>query len=183
MVKQSLRSELLLKLSSLSQDEILSLNFQLTNQLIKFFSFAPELSSQIGAGYLPLKSEIAPAYQELLRAVPMSIAYPVLINGEMHFGIPNGMPKGSTWLDQPYHLVLPNWFLVPGVGFDFDGARLGRGKGFYDRYLENKADVIKIGLAWSEQIKEKIPVEQHDCHMDFIITEKYCWNVNQQEMF
>lgn len=182
-MKQNLRSELLLKLSKLSNDEIQSLNFQLTNQLIKLFTYIPEIESQIGAGYLPLKAEIAPAYQELLRSVPVSLAYPVLIEGQMLFGIPNGMPKGATWLEQPYHLVNPDWFLVPGVGFDLNGARLGRGKGFYDRHLEHRPDAIKIGLAWTEQIVEKIPVEQHDCHMDFIITEKYCWNVSQQEQF
>lgn len=100
----------------------------------------------------------------------------------MLFGMPEGPPKGSTWLKEPYHLVEPQWILVPGVGFDLSGARLGRGKGFYDRYLEKRAD-CKIGLAWSEQIVEKVPTEKHDSHMDFIITEEFCWDVNQQEKF
>lgn len=136
--------------------------------------------SQIGAGYLPLKAEIAPVYQELLREVPLVLAFPVLLQGRMQFAIPQGMPRGATWLEAPYHLVQPQWLMVPGVGFDDAGARLGRGKGFYDRYLEDQ-EVIKIGLAWSEQILEKVPVESHDTFMDFIITEKFCWNVNQQK--
>lgn len=131
---------------------------------------------------MPLKAEIAPVYQELLKAVPVSLAFPVLFEGEMLFGLPNGMPKGATWLEAPYLPVDPEWYLVPGVGFDLKGARLGRGKGFYDRFFENK-DVLKIGLAWSEQIVPNIPVEQHDCHMDFIITEEFCWDVKQQEKF
>lgn len=183
MGKDSLRRDLLAKLSSLPNDDLIGLSFKLTHQISKFFSVHPELHGQIGAGYLPLKAELAPLYQELLKAIPLSISYPVLFEGEMFFGIPNGMPKGKTWLEPPYHLATPDWLLVPGVGFDLSGARLGRGKGFYDRYLEKKPEVLKIGLAWTEQIVEKIPVEEHDSHMDFIITEEYCWNVKQREKF
>ena len=131
---------------------------------------------------MPLKSEIAPMYQELMHAVPLDLAFPVLVNGQMSFGIPNGMPKGGIWLDWPYHLIGPQWLLVPGLGFDFSGARLGRGRGYYDRYLEDK-DLLTIGIAWSEQVIEKIPMEQHDCYMDFIITEEFCWDVGQQVKF
>ena len=182
MDKDSLRKILLGKLSSLSYDELQSLSFKLTNQLIKFFSTFPVLSDQIGGAYLPLKNEIAPVYQELLKVVPMGLAFPVLEEGEMSFGIPNGMPRGGTWLESPYHHTEPEWFLVPGVGFDLNGGRLGRGKGFYDRYLAEK-NVLTIGIAWTQQIVEKIPVDQHDCHMDFIITEDFCWNVGQQTKF
>lgn len=181
-MKENLRDELLTKLSALSFDEFQSLSFKLTNQLIKFLTSVPELQSQVGAAYLPLKAEIAPAYQELLRAYPCSLSFPILFEGEMLFGIPNGMPKGTTWLEAPYVPADPEWMLVPGVGFDLNGARLGRGKGFYDRYLADK-DVLTIGLAWTKQLVKKIPVEQHDCHMDFIITEEFCWDVQQQEKF
>jgi 5-formyltetrahydrofolate cyclo-ligase len=180
--KDNLRKELLDKLLLLSNDDIHSLSSSLTNQIIKLLHMYPILQGQVGAGYLPLKAEIAPVYQELFRAIPLNLAYPVLVDGEMRFGLPQGLPKGSTWLDPPYHLVEPSWLFVPGVGFDLNGARLGRGKGFYDRYLEEHM-VMTIGLAWSEQVKEKIPMESHDSHMDFIITEKFCWNVEQQKKF
>lgn len=182
MEKSNVRKQLVGKLSSLSNDQVLTLNFSLTKQLIKFLQTYPELKGQIGSAYLPLKLEVAPVYQELLHHLPLDLAFPVLIEGEMKFGIPQGMPRGGTWMDPPYVLVEPKWVLVPGLGFDFSGARLGRGKGFYDRYLENQ-QALRIGLAWTEQIVEKIPVEGHDCHMDFIITEDFCWNVDQQKRF
>lgn len=182
MDKVSLRQLLLSRLNSLPNDEIQRLSFELTNQILKFFSSVPELTGQVGGGYLPLRAEIAPVYQELLLKFPVALAFPVLIEGEMGFGIPQGMPRGNTWLDQPYHVVEPDWLFVPGVAFDLKGARLGRGKGYYDRFLEEK-DCLTVALAWSEQIVEKVPVEKHDIHMDFIITEKYCWDVNQQEKF
>lgn len=182
MSKERLRVELLGKLKSLTNNEIQGLSFFLTKQIVKFFQFHPELQSQIGAGYLPLRTEIAPVYQELLRAVPLNIAYPILDGELMGFAIPDGLPHGGIWLERPYHEVKPEWLLVPGVGFDLQGRRLGRGKGFYDRYLE-RAKVKTIALAWSGQICEQIPVESHDYHMDFIITENFCWDVKQQSKF
>ncbi len=182
MDKKSLRSDLLLKLATLSREEMMSLSFSLTHQLVKLFHSFPELSSQIGACYLPFRNEIAPVYQELLRQIPLNLSYPVLEGEEMKFAIPHGLPKGSTWLDQPYAMVEPNWVLVPGLGFDLSGARIGRGKGYYDRFLEDKA-IMKIGLAWSGQLIDKIPVESHDSYMDLIITESFCWDVSLQKRF
>lgn len=180
MNKEDIRKELLAKLASLSDDKIISLSFLLTQQLIKLFQTLPAQQSQIGAAYLPLRNELAPVYQELLRSVPLMLSFPVLREGKMDFGMTEGLPSGSPWLDTPYTVVEPKWFLVPGVGFSMMGQRLGRGKGYYDRFLETNPG-IKIGLAWSGQLKENIPVESHDCHMDFIVTENFCWDVNQQK--
>lgn len=182
MAKDQLRQDLLSKLASLTNDEIQALSFKLTHQLIKLFSSLPDLTERVGGAYLPLKGEIAPVYQELLHLCPVNLSYPVLSEGQMLFAVPNGIPKGTIWLKPPYSLIEPEWFLVPGVGFDLTGARLGRGKGYYDRYLADKS-ALKIGLAWSEQIVDRIPVEHHDAQMDYIITESFCWNVKQQEKF
>jgi 5-formyltetrahydrofolate cyclo-ligase len=59
--------------------------------------------------------------------------------------------------------------LVPGVGFDLQGRRLGRGRGFYDRLL---ADVegIKCGIAFDEQVLDKIPTGPRDIRLNFILT-------------
>ncbi len=55
----------------------------------------------------------------------------------------------------------------------FDGmSRLGRGKGYYDRYLQNK-ECFKIGIAFECQFIEGLPVEEHDALMDMVVTEKY----------
>lgn len=60
--------------------------------------------------------------------------------------------------------------IVPGLAFDKEGNRLGRGKGFFDRFLEKTGKTPKIGLAFKEQMTKKIPVERHDIPMDRIIT-------------
>jgi 5-formyltetrahydrofolate cyclo-ligase len=59
--------------------------------------------------------------------------------------------------------------LVPGMAFDLNGHRLGRGKGFYDRLL-SETKGIRCGVAFDEQIVEEIPVEPHDAVMDCIVT-------------
>jgi 5-formyltetrahydrofolate cyclo-ligase len=59
--------------------------------------------------------------------------------------------------------------LVPGLGFDARGRRLGRGKGFYDRILAQVAG-LKWGVAWDEQIVDEVPVESHDVILDCVVT-------------
>ncbi|MBI2926302.1 MAG: 5-formyltetrahydrofolate cyclo-ligase [Verrucomicrobia bacterium] len=59
--------------------------------------------------------------------------------------------------------------MVPGVGFDLSGHRLGRGKGFYDRMLVQVSG-CKCGVAFDEQVVAALPVEPHDIVLDCIVT-------------
>jgi 5-formyltetrahydrofolate cyclo-ligase len=64
--------------------------------------------------------------------------------------------------------------LVPGMAFDSRGARLGRGGGFYDRFLERtkNVDMLKIGVCWSMQVVPQVPTDPHDVHVDWICHEE-----------
>ena len=59
--------------------------------------------------------------------------------------------------------------IVPGVAFDKNKSRLGRGKGFYDKYFVNR-HIIKIGIGFDFQLIEKVPTDAYDIKMDKIIT-------------
>lgn len=61
--------------------------------------------------------------------------------------------------------------IAPGVGFDRNKARLGRGKGYYDRLLAGISAPC-IGLAYAFQILSRLPVGEYDIPMDVVITEK-----------
>lgn len=64
--------------------------------------------------------------------------------------------------------------LVPGLAFSADGKRLGRGKGFYDRYIARipaTKSVVLCGLCFSFQIADDIPEEAHDRRLDMVITD------------
>jgi len=69
--------------------------------------------------------------------------------------------------------------LVPGLAFDFKGERLGRGKGFYDRYLKD-FDGITVGVCSSERfLEEPIPVDpDFDVSVQYILTEQFLYQVN-----
>ncbi len=59
--------------------------------------------------------------------------------------------------------------VVPGVAFTQEGARLGRGKGFYDRYLSQSAlRACCVGVCFAHQLVADLPVEPHDRNMDVV---------------
>ena len=61
--------------------------------------------------------------------------------------------------------------ILPGLCFDRFGNRLGYGKGYYDRYLQNYSGV-SIGLCYQENLREQLPHEEHDYAVDMIVTEQ-----------
>jgi 5-formyltetrahydrofolate cyclo-ligase len=75
-------------------------------------------------------------------------------------------PKDNAPIQEDQDVIL-----VPCVGLDNDGNRIGYGVGFYDKYLEKK-NSIKIALAYSKQIVKTIPYSENDVKMDWIVTEK-----------
>jgi len=83
-------------------------------------------------------------------------------------------PKLSVRQDMSRH-VLPEQIdvvLVPGLAFDRWGNRLGRGRGYYDRFLRRLPDsVLSIGLALDGMIREQIPHDANDCPVKMIVTE------------
>ena len=75
-------------------------------------------------------------------------------------------PKDNAQVEEKHDVVL-----VPCVGLDNEGNRMGYGAGFYDKYLEKK-NLIKIWRSYSKQIVKTIPISDGDVKMDWIITEK-----------
>jgi 5-formyltetrahydrofolate cyclo-ligase len=59
--------------------------------------------------------------------------------------------------------------LVPGVAFDLQGRRLGRGKGYYDRLLKTLGGTT-CGVAFDEQVVDALPVESHDVRLNCVLT-------------
>ena len=74
------------------------------------------------------------------------------------------------------NLNIPNVMLVPLLVFDSNKYRLGYGKGFYDRYLNKYLkkfkNILTIGVAFSFQKHHKLPINNNDVKLDYILTEK-----------
>ena len=70
--------------------------------------------------------------------------------------------------------VIPSILLIPMVAYDKRLNRLGYGGGYYDRFLEKyeKKNILKIGLAFTFQEVKKLPTNNFDKKMDYILTEK-----------
>jgi 5-formyltetrahydrofolate cyclo-ligase len=62
-------------------------------------------------------------------------------------------------------------FVIPGVGFDERGARLGRGAGCYDRALPRFSGALRVGLAYEFQVVPSLPEAPWDVRMDIVVTD------------
>lgn len=59
--------------------------------------------------------------------------------------------------------------VIPGMAFDADGHRLGRGRGYYDRFLSSVPYIYKIGVCFDFQKVEAVPVEATDVSVDVVV--------------
>lgn len=102
------------------------------------------------------------------------IAYPRVVGDAMLFYTASEFALGSlgTWEPTGENLAPPaDLILVPGIAFDASGHRLGRGKGFYDRWLAERGAAQAIGLGYHCQLVPTVPREPHDIRLDAVITE------------
>lgn len=60
--------------------------------------------------------------------------------------------------------------VIPGMAFDREGHRLGRGKGYYDRLLSRIPYLYKIGVCFPWQLIDSVPTDEHDITMDCVIS-------------
>jgi len=72
--------------------------------------------------------------------------------------------------NQEYRHKFIDLVVVPGVAFDSEGNRVGRGKGYYDHFLKKHPESLKVGIGYSRQLVEYIPTQDHDVKMDKVIT-------------
>ncbi len=133
--------------------------------------------------FSPLPSE--PDLEGLWRRNASRFCYPRVLGKTLEFVDVSRLEDLST---SPWHpgirestdiaalVVAPgeiDVILVPGLAFTRDGARLGRGGGYYDRYLATMpASTLKIGVCFAVQIVASLPTEPHDQRVDTVATEE-----------
>jgi 5-formyltetrahydrofolate cyclo-ligase len=91
-------------------------------------------------------------------------AHPFEGNDKMHRG-KFGIPEPTT----PAYEGAIDLIIVPAVAFDKRGYRLGRGGGFYDRFIKKQPHATLIGVGYDFQLLEEVPVLKHDQKMHRII--------------
>jgi 5-formyltetrahydrofolate cyclo-ligase len=176
--KQALRAELRLR-----REELAARNPDADEQVAARFPikllerFGPVIGS-----YWAIGTEIDPVHLEArLKLAGGKIALPRLTADQsLRFHLwSHGDPleEAAFGLKQPLETaqaVEPTLVLVPLLGFDAAGYRIGYGKGYFDRYLGSrraKGRVFACGLAHRGQQVEALPSEPHDQRLDWVVTE------------
>ena len=144
----------------------------------KLFSL-PEFEKAKVVGFYLSKPEEVGTLEAVEKACAMgkTVLVPVVEGEGMRFvrytsGCRIGLgPFGVPEPEKKEYVTGKDVLIVPGVVFDRRGHRIGRGKGYYDRFLAERG-VVKIGVAFDFQLIGKLPEEAHDIPMDIIITGK-----------
>lgn len=131
----------------------------------------------VWAGYLALPQE--PDLNPVFRHTPrIEWAYPRMEAEHLAFYISQNFIKGPFGVMEPAEdsrkLILEELqgVLLPGLGFNKRGHRLGKGRGFYDKALAHYKGP-KIGICFDCQVVgEELPEEEHDIRVDVLVTEK-----------
>jgi 5-formyltetrahydrofolate cyclo-ligase len=177
-LKSKLRKKIL-KVRQKFNTKNIQLNF---NQVIKILK-REKITNKIIGGYYPVNFEIddlallrkfkknkfnifLPAIKKNFQMdfYSWSFSEPLKIN---KYGIPEPESK---------NIVYPDVLLIPLLAFDKNLNRLGYGGGYYDRLIERlskKKNIIKIGLAFSIQEIDKVPINMYDQKLDYIVTNKH----------
>ncbi len=87
---------------------------------------------------------------------------------------PNDLEQGAFGIMEPTGELFTDYddidvAVVPGMAFDREGHRLGRGKGYYDRFLARLPHTYKIGVCFPFQLVDLVPADAHDILMDEVI--------------
>ena len=177
MLKSKLRKKIL-KIREKNNIENIQINF---NQIIKILK-KQKITKKIIGGYYPVNFEVDDL--ELLKKLEKNkfkISLPVIKKNfqmdfyKWSFSDPLKINKYGIPEPETTNIVYPDVLLVPLVAFDKNLNRLGYGGGYYDRLitkLSKKKNIIKIGLAFSIQEVDKVPINIYDRTLDYIVTNK-----------
>ena len=178
MLKSKLRNKIL-KIRKKVNTKNIQIDF---TQLIKILK-NEQINKKIIGGYYPVNFEIDDL--SLLRKFEkkkFKISLPVIKKNfqmEFHkwkFSDPLKVNKYGIPEPKIRNIIYPDVLLIPLVAFDKNLNRLGYGGGYYDRLIEKlskKKKIIKIGLAFSIQKVDKVPINVYDKKLDYVVTNKY----------
>lgn len=105
-----------------------------------------------------------------------TIVLPTVVGDDI---IPVELADDTAFAEGDFHIPEPqnhpytgdfDLIVVPGMAFDAEGHRLGRGRGYYDRFLALHPQVHTIGLCFDFQFVPEVPCEPHDRIIDEILT-------------
>lgn len=180
--KRQLRRQIREKKPNLHHDKYMEVGRDLSAALMEN---ADVDKSDVIVAFWPLPDEIntGPFIMECVRR-GKRVYLPVIVGSELEFREFTGYkclsreprfgilePRGTSCLSiegEGEGVVV----IAPGMAFSPNGARLGRGRGFYDRAFALLCRAHKIGVCYDCQMVDDIPTEEHDATMDAVVAIK-----------
>ena len=180
--KKNLRKILTEKRNLIKKNTIKEFNLEAFNQLIKCIDFD---KVEGVASFMSIRSEISTNHlNKKIIEMKKTLAFPVIEKNseELIFKKLNSdksLKLGKFNIPEPTIdniAIIPQLFFVPCLGFDLNGYRIGYGGGFYDKTFAKlkKLNLVfyAVGFAFDKQKQNKLPIEQYDYKLDFVLTEK-----------
>ena len=178
MLKSKLRKKIL-KIRKTNSKKDIQIDFY---QILKILK-KEKISKKIIGGYFPVNFEIDDLKMlKKFERNKFNISLPVIKKNfqmdfyKWSFSDPLKINKYGIPEPEAKNIIYPDILLIPLVAFDKNLNRLGYGGGYYDRLitkLSKKKKIIKIGLAFSFQEIDKVPINIYDQKLDYVVTNKY----------
>lgn len=176
MDKKELRKQIRNRKRQFTNSELEELSLPVINRLLSM----PEIAdSQTILMYYSLPDEVyTHDAVEVLARQGKTVLLPKVIDGEnMEIRVyrnKEDLAEGSYGIMEPKGQLFTDYgkittAVIPGMSFDSNNNRLGRGKGYYDRFLKKIPLAYKIGVCFDFQKEKDIPHEENDVKMDTVI--------------
>ena len=183
--KINLRKQMKVQLKAMDVKEKKALDLKICDRVLS----VPEIAdAKFVYGYRNLSWETGT--EELLERLWSSgiqVALPKVLGDTMeffHVRSTNDLSEGA------FHILEPKdtceqirWpgapILVPGLAFSRQGNRLGKGGGYYDKFLAKEPDHPTIALAYEFQMTDEVPCEEHDRPVSMIVTESGIYHIRK----
>jgi len=174
--KKSLRIEALDKRKNLLNDEIEANSKIIVQKVLNFLS-QKKFDSIFSFCAIPGEVDLS----RLIGSVSVPLAYPRIVDHRLEFYKVDSheqLKKQSFGILEPWgqlELIHPSpksVILVPALLLSRDGARLGMGKGFYDRFLADYPDCLSIGVIFDQFLVESLPMDPWDINLYGVCTER-----------
>jgi 5-formyltetrahydrofolate cyclo-ligase len=176
--KNRIRTEIKTALSAMTPADAASASSAAAARLIAEREFADARSVMI---FLPIPGEIDPldiaraAWSQGKRVTVPKIRAPGVMDAVEIHSLDKDLAPGAMDILEPISdkaLAVGELDLIvaPGLAFDRRGNRLGRGGGFYDRFIALHSGCLVCGLAFDEQLLDEIPFEPHDQPVNMLTT-------------
>lgn len=189
-MKDFLRRELINKRKKLSKSEIIDKSRLIEKKLFELNEFNTSMNILF---YVSYNNEVY-THDMIKKCLCMekNIIVPIsdVINKELILSKINrwgDLEKGSYNILEPkkkcenqIFLDTINLIIVPAIGYDIKGNRIGHGFGYFDKLLKKPNNAFYIGLAFDFQIIDNIQIEKHDISVNKILTEKRIIDCNKQ---